>query len=129
MGKGNILGRRKIVSRYLILLLVIFAGCGRNLKERWEDYHDLCDEYRRLELNYDYDDNRKTIDAIVARMERLQERSLNILAEIVSANPEELMRIRDEGESGIGEVIEGKITVEHWLKDEIEYLKAIERFK
>ena len=129
-----------MINRYLILLLVVFAGCGPNIKQRWEDYHDLMDKTDRLALSDDlHSENPKTSGAMEARIERLHQRSLNILEEIVAANPEELMRIRDEGESGIGEVGEtffhsigtvgGKITVKAFHKDEVNYLKALERFK
>ena len=123
---------------YAAVLVVVLSGCSPNIKQLWENYHDLNDDILNLESSDEYNSPKtaESFDAVMARMELMEQRTFAILREIAAANPDELMRFRGEEKSGIGEVAEGlwweatggKPTVRKILEDDYvspysEYLK------
>ena len=105
--------------RYAAVLVVVLSGCSPNIKQLWENYHDLNDDILNLESSDEYNSPKtaERFDAVMARMELMEQRNFAILREIAAANPDELMRSRWEEKSGIGEVVE-ELTISKYLEDD-----------
>ena len=125
--------------RYAAVLVVVLSGCSPNIKQLWEDHHDLNDAGVNPESSDEYNSPKtaKSFDAVIARLELMEQRTIALLREIAAANPDELIQDREVGKAGTGEVgkfpymegnIGGKITVRKYLEDLDDYVSPYSEY-